>query len=107
MDAFYYFDTKGRKILHAPLVFIVINYARKGIEVILEPNRLKTRLNGLKRSYKSLKDGLIDVVQIDKRDIDAITELSFGCRIAEARDYCIDIFDQVVNRKGGIVKDFE
>ena len=105
MDAFYYIDIRGREILHAPLAFVVINYARKGVEVILEPNKLKTRLNGLRRSYESLK-GLLDVVQIDQEDVEAIMDLSFENRIDGAKDYCVDVFDQVVNKKWGAIRDF-
>jgi len=97
-----YIDSKGREVLHVPFVFIVINYIRRGPEVILDIKRLKTRLRGLKRSKKSLERGLIGFPEISQKDIDAVIELCSQNKTADARDYCIDVFDDTVNTEYNI-----
>lgn len=92
-----YLDKKGREVLYVPHVFIVINYARKEPDVILEPERLEYCFRNWKNGKAGLKK-LIDYPEIDEKDIKIIIKSCFSNEINEAKGRCIDIFDQKINR---------
>lgn len=92
-----YIDKKGREILYAPKVFVVINYTRREPEVILEPRRLEKWYENWKKGKVSLKS-IIDWVDIDEKDIELVTEHCFNNKIDEAKWWCVGIFDQVINK---------
>ncbi len=92
-----YIDKKGREVLYVPNVFVVIDYARKEPEVILEPERLKRRQIDWKKGKVSLEK-VIDCPEIDEKDIKLITEYCFNNEIDEAKWWCVGIFDQVINK---------
>ena len=94
MKAYYYINSRNQEVLHLPHVFVV-DLKKKVPEVTLEPERLKTRYSGLKRSKVSLERGLICCPDIEQEDIDVVTYLCFNNQIKEAESYCVDIFDCV------------
>ena len=101
MKTAFYIDKKGREVLYVPLVCVIVNYARKIPEIILDPKRLKLRLNKWKKGTTSLRS-LIGLPEIDQEDITTIINLCLQEKISEAKSYCMCVFDQVVNRDYGI-----
>jgi len=99
-----YKDKKGRKVLYVPFVCVVID--KREPEVILEARKLKRRQMNWKAGRISV-ERIISYSEIDQKDIDAITELSFQNRIFEAKGYCVDVFDQVANKAVGIETNYE
>ncbi len=91
-----YIDRKGREVLYVPFVCVVTNYMRKEPDVILEPERLKRRQLNWKAGRTSVEK-IISYFDIDREDIDSITELCFQNRISEAKGYCVDVFDYFAN----------
>jgi len=92
-----YLDKKGREVLYVPKVFIVINYARKDPDVILEPGRLKIWFRNWGEGKVSL-ERVIDYPEIDGEDIELITECCFKNEIDEAKWWCVGVFDQSINK---------
>jgi len=91
-----YIDKRGREVLYVPYTFVVINYIRRMPEVILDPKKLKCRQLNWKVGRTSM-ERIINYPEIDKVDIDSITGLCFKNKIAEAKSYCVDIFDWAAN----------
>jgi len=93
----FYIDKKGREILYVPLVCVVINYARKAPEVILDSKRLKLRARNWKEGRVSLGK-LIGLLEIDQEDITIIMDLCAQNEISEAKSYCVYVFDYFASK---------
>ncbi|MDP3027866.1 MAG: hypothetical protein Q8N63_09255 [Nanoarchaeota archaeon] len=91
----FYKDKKGREVLYVPLVCVIIN--KREPEVILEPARLKRRQIDWDKGKTSV-ERIVSYLEVEQEDIEAITGLCFENRITEAKSYCVDTFDQIVNR---------
>lgn len=101
MKTAFYIDKKDREVLYVPLVCVIVNYARKIPEIILDPKKLKLKLNKWKKGTMNLRS-LIGLPEIDQEDITTIINFCLQDKIPEAKSYCMDIFDEVVNREYGI-----
>lgn len=100
VEGFFYIDKKGREVLYIPFVSVIVGH-RKEPSVILEPRKLKRRQADWKAGRTSIV-GKVYCFEIPKEDIGAITGLCFSGKIAEAKGYCVDVFDQIANRVYGI-----
>jgi len=98
MKAYYYIDSRGRKVLHAPFVFIVTNSKRGNMDITLDPIQLKKSFLRLRRNKKSLEKGLIAEPDIDQEDINDIIDLISCNDLGMATSYAADIFDYVTNK---------
>ncbi|MDD5192823.1 MAG: hypothetical protein PHH54_02455 [Candidatus Nanoarchaeia archaeon] len=97
MKGVYYLDSKNRKTLIVPYVFIA-KFNSGDVDIELEVDALKKRSYiFLKRDFSNLKNRLIRTVEIFDEDMEAIIDLSFKNNLAEAIDYCADMFDYVMN----------
>jgi hypothetical protein len=94
---YYYSDYRGRKILHVPGVFVVIEPAIDETEVILNPKRLESRLRGLQMVMANYIRA-VERVEVPEDKVKRIIRLCFSHRKSRAREYCERLFDNVRNQ---------
>ncbi len=97
VKGYYYQDSRGREVLHVQKAFVVIEPSYSEAEVVLTPNKLKTRFRGLRRV---INNGVRDVreILVGERDVQAIIRLCFKGKEDIAGEYCRNLLGRVRNR---------
>lgn len=95
VKAVFYIDKKRREVLYVPFVCVIIN--KREPEVILEPRKLKRRQINWEKGRTGMA-GVVSYLEVEQKNIDTITKLCFEEKITEAKNYCIEVFDQVANK---------
>ncbi len=96
-----YIDRKGREIFQVPGNFIVINCMRREPEVIFDLRRLKIWARNWNTGRASLRE-FIGNPEVEKSDLDEISDAYLKGSVDEAKRDCIDLFDATINKAYGI-----